>query len=276
MLPAIGIALRDQNRDCLDDSSINAVELTVDSSAGPLKFENNLRTDGFDVVSVYARRLCIATAEPVCRSCLDSLKAIADRNGAHSIAGRLGFDADVSLDAASQVRSPRFADTVCRTVDSLHRIFGRTRFYLENCAGLDLTADVLSRILEQTGCGWMLDVTSVYADAKNVGYDAYDFIAEVLPAATRVQMHLSGGDFDKRAGQYRDSHSHAVPEEVWSLYRHALVLGGHKTQAVFIERDLNFPGSEGWRNEVLHARFLAERVNCRQRMMRSSGMARRA
>jgi uncharacterized protein (UPF0276 family) len=204
------------------------------------------------------------------------LKAIADQNGAHSIAGRLAFDTDASLDAVSAIRSPRFVDTVCRTVDSLQRIFGSTRFYLENCAGLNLTADVLSRILEKTGCGWMLDVTSVYADAKNLGYDAYDFIAEVLPAVTRVQMHLSGGDFDNRVGQYRDSHSHAVPEEVWSLYRHALVLGGHKTQAVFIERDRDFPSSDGWRNEVRHARFLAERVHCRQRMMRSSAMARRA
>jgi uncharacterized protein len=276
MLPAIGIAIRDQNRDCLNDASINAGEITVDSTAGPLKFENHFRSDEFDVVSIYARRLCVATAEPVCRSCLDNLKAIADQNGAHSIAGRLGFDTDVSIDAVSVLRSPRFVDTVCRTVDSLHRIFGRTRFFLENCAGLALTADVLAQILEKAGCGWMLDVTSVYTDSRNLGYDPYDFIAEVLPAATRVQIHLSGGDFDKRAGEYRDTHSQSVPEEVWSLYRHALVLGGHKTQAVFIERDRNFPASEGWRNEVRHARFLAERVHCRQRMMRSSAVARRA
>jgi uncharacterized protein len=276
MLPAIGIAIRDQNRDCLNDSSINAAEITVDSSAGPLKFENHVRSAEFDVVSIYARSLCVATAEPVCRRCLDNLKAIADQNGAHSIAGRLGFDGDVPLDAANATRSPRFIDTVSRTVDSLHHIFGRTRFFLENCAGLALTADALSQILERTGCGWMLDVTSVYTDSRNLGFDPYDFIAEVLPAATRLQMHVSGGDFDNRAGEYKDSHSQPVPEEVWSLYRHALVLGGHKTQAVFIERDRDFPASEGWRNEVRHARFLAERVHCRQRMMRSSAVARRA
>ena len=38
-----------------------------------------------------------------------------------------------------------------------------------------------------------------------------------------------------------------------------LDLGG-KTDAVFIERDQNFPDEQGWRDEVRHVRRIAEEV----------------
>ena len=83
---------------------------------------------------------------------------------------------------------------------------------------------------------------------------------EVTTAARRVEMHLAGGFLDARTGQYVDSHSEPVPEPVWDLYRFALTLGKGRVDAVFIERDQNFPDEAGWRAEVRRARRVAEEV----------------
>jgi uncharacterized protein (UPF0276 family) len=70
-------------------------------------------------------------------------------------------------------------------------------------------------------------------------------------------MHLSGGYFDPEANLYMDSHSEPIPEEVWGLYAQALALGRGRVDAVFIERDANYPDESGWRGEVRRARRIA-------------------
>ena len=121
-------------------------------------------------------------------------------------------------------------------------------------------AEFLWRVLRNTGCGWLLDVTNVYANATNFGFNPYDFITEVMPAAERVQIHLAGGFFDEQAGMYIDSHSEPIPPAVWDLYHHALGQGPRKIDTVFLERDQNFPDERGWRSEIRKVRASAEEV----------------
>ena len=157
-------------------------------------------------------------------------------------------------------------DATSRNVDLIQDYFGDTRFYLENIAYLfqfdgEMTeAEFLKKVLERTGCGWLLDVTNVYANAINFGYDAYEFIEEVMPVADAVQMHLAGGYWDEKAEMYIDSHSHPIPKDVFKLYRRSLELAGDKCNAVFIERDQEFPDEAGWRSEVRQVREIAEEI----------------
>jgi uncharacterized protein (UPF0276 family) len=74
-------------------------------------------------------------------------------------------------------------------------------------------------------------------------------------------MHLAGGFFDDSVNRYIDSHSEPIPDTVWHLYRFALQQAGDKVDAVFIERDQNFPADAGWRNEIRQARRIAEEVS---------------
>ena len=103
-------------------------------------------------------------------------------------------------------------------------------------------------------------MTNVYANSVNFRFDPYQFIAQVMPSAPRVQMHLAGGFFDDKVNRYIDSHSEPIPDTVWNLYRFALQQAGDKTDAVFIERDQDFPNDAGWRNEIRQARRIAEEV----------------
>ncbi len=57
-----------------------------------------------------------------------------------------------------------------------------------------------------------------------------------------------------------DSHSRPVPDEVWGLYLQALELGRGKVDAVFIERDQDFPDDAGWRAEFRRAHGIAQAV----------------
>jgi uncharacterized protein (UPF0276 family) len=271
MLPAIGYGIRRENRPFLNDPSINATEITLEHADDPLRVDNFLGRLAFEYVSVHALELSVASPQPPPRIYLDTLKAIAEENGARAVSDHLGF----TRDAPNGVGMGHFAppaytldalDATCRNIDLIQREFGDLPFYLENIAylfrfrGTMSEAEFLTRVLEKTGCGWLLDVTNVHANATNHGFDAYEFISTVMPSARRVQMHLAGGFLDEESGVYIDSHSEPVPDAVWDLYRHALTAGRGKVDAVFIERDDNYPDEAGWRGEARQTRRIAEEV----------------
>lgn len=271
MLPAIGYAIREQNRPILDDPAINAAEITFERADDPLRIDRYVQEHDFDYVSVHALKLSVGSPEPPGRNYLDALRAIADENGAASVSDHLGF----TRDGHNGVEMGHFApmpwtaealDATCRNIDLIQRHFDPLHFYIENIAYLFQFAGTMSeqeflrRVLQSTGCGWLLDVTNVYANARNFGYDPFEFIAGVMPIPQRVQMHLAGGFWDEKAEMYIDSHSHPVPDEVWTLYRFALEQGRGKIDAVFIERDQDFPDEAGWRGDVRRTREIAEEV----------------
>ena len=62
--PAIGYAIREQNRPILDDLNINAAEITFERADDPLRIDKYIRDQDFDHVSVHALKLSPASAEP--------------------------------------------------------------------------------------------------------------------------------------------------------------------------------------------------------------------
>lgn len=271
MTPAIGYAIREQNRPILDDPAINAAEITFERADDPLRVDRYIRDLDFDHVSVHALKLSPGSPEAPNRKYLEALRAIAMENGADSVSDHLGFtrDGDDGVEMGHFAPPPwtqSALDATCRNVDHIQAFLGDTRFYLETIAylftfdGTMTEAEFLKDVLKRTGCGWLLDVTNVYANARNFGFNAFDFISDVIPHAERVQMHLAGGYLDEATGMYIDSHSHAVPDEVWELYRFALWQGVGRVDAVFIERDQDFPDAAGWRAEIRQARAIAEQI----------------
>lgn len=272
MPPFIGYALREQNRTVVaDEPAVNAVEITFERADDPLRTDRYLGDAELDYVSVHALKLSPGSPDPPARRYLDSIKSIALENDAASISDHLGFtrdgDGGVEMGHFAPVPCTHAAlDVVCRNVDHIQHFFYPLHFYLENIAylfrleGTLSEADFLGRVFRRTGCGWLLDVTNVYANSVNFRFDPYQFIAQVMPSAPRVQMHLAGGFFDDSVNRYIDSHSEPIPDTVWHLYRFALQQAGDKVDAVFIERDQNFPADAGWRNEIRQARRIAEEV----------------
>ena len=257
-------------RAVLSNPLLNAVEITFERADDPLRLDRYLGQLEFDYVSVHALKLSVGSPDPPSDDYLRAIGEIAGENGAASISDHLGFTRDghggVELGPFSPLPPTQDAlDAVSRNVDLIQSYFGPLRFFLENIAylfrmeGTMSEMDFLSRILRRTGCGWLMDVTNIYANARNFGFNAYDFVAEVAPAASRLQMHLSGCDYDEQTGLYIDSHAHSIPEPVWDLYWYALEEFGEKVDAIFIERDQNFPDNDGdWGREIRKARKIVD------------------
>lgn len=272
--PAIGLALWEENRPVLSDSLLNAVEITFERIDDPLRLGRCLGELNIGYVSVHALKLSPASPDPPTRAYLDALRALAEENGAIAVSDHLGFtrDGDDGVEIGHFAPPPftiAALDATCRNLDLIQDYFCGLPFYLENIAslfhfrGTMSEAEFLTRVLERTGCGWLLDVTNLYANARNHGYDASDFLRQVVPTARRLQIHLSGGYYDAEAGLYLDSHSRPVPDDVWDLYRQALELGRGKVDAVFIERDQDFPDRAGWLAELCRAHEIAQAVEAK-------------
>jgi uncharacterized protein (UPF0276 family) len=271
MTPPIGYALRDENRPFTDDPNWSAVEIDFQRANHPLRVAPYLSGTSFGYVSVHALELSVSSPDPPVDRFLDELIEVARENGALAITDHLGFTHGQrgGAGAGHVMTAPldeTSLDATCRNIDLIQHRFAPFIFYLENLAhffvlrGTMREATFFTRLLKRTGCGLLLDVTNAYANQRNYGVSAAEFIREVVAAAPRIQMHLAGGFYDPARRRYFDSHSEPIPEEVWDLYRVALSEGRGKVDAVFIERDWNFPDANGWHSELVRARAIFEEV----------------
>jgi hypothetical protein len=275
MVPVIGFGLRPENRELLRDPSARpAVEITLENADDPLRVDRFLGAGRPAYVSIHSLELSLSSPVPPPLDYVDTLIGIAEENGATAVSDHLGFTRDSSgKHGMGHFAPPPFSADALRAtrrnVEWMQNKLSGLPFFVENIAYFFplskamSEAEFLRRLLEDTGCGWLLDVTNLYANAFNHGYDARAFLEEVMPAAPSVQIHLAGGFVDEKTRFYIDSHSEPVPEPVWDLYAYALKLGRGKVEAAFIERDDNFPDKQGWLDELDHSRRIALSVEGR-------------
>lgn len=276
MIPAIGLAICGWNRHTpspphVEDPAMNAVEIDLENLDDPLPVARYVRPRDFDLVSVHSLRLSLAEPEIASRRHLQTLKAIALENGAQSISHRLALLPDRPGSASKETdgrrsRRESIANT-CRNVEAVQRQLGKVHFFLETATGDERCPSELgrpasvSKVLAKTGCGWLLDVTRLYVDSLNSGQSAYDWVEEVLPAASRLQMHLTGLAFDERSEQFVESSSHPIPEPVLELYQFVLEVALDKTDAVFVRRDRKRVSDAESSAELRSVREIAEGVS---------------
>ena len=131
-------------------------------------------------------------------------------------------------------------------------------FLLENITyyfqipGAEMTEwEFISRILESSDCGMLLDLNNLYINAKNHNYDAYEFLNSV-PLERVVEIHLAGGLL--REGLYVDTHGHSINEKVWEYLE--FVCRRANVRGIVLERDQNFPPFEELLTELQRAKLI--------------------
>ncbi|HWC27904.1 MAG TPA: DUF692 domain-containing protein [Solirubrobacteraceae bacterium] len=97
-------------------------------------------------------------------------------------------------------------------------------------------ATFVRELVERTGALLLLDVSNLFANAHNHGYDARDAL-ERLPLERIAYVHVGGGRF--RAGVYHDTHADPVVAGVLRLVEELLALTD--VPGVLLERDDDFP-----------------------------------
>lgn len=115
-------------------------------------------------------------------------------------------------------------------------------------------AQFLGELVDRTGCGLLLDVTNLYTNAVNHGYDLEAFLDDA-PLENVVQLHFTGGEW---AGDVLvDSHSAATPEEVWQLMEE--VVSKAPVKGILLERDEKIPPLAELLPEIARAREIGRR-----------------
>lgn len=102
-------------------------------------------------------------------------------------------------------------------------------------------AEFLAELHRQTGCGLLLDINNLYVNHINLGEDCSAFLA-ALPAEAIGEIHLAGystRQFADGSQLLVDTHSQAVHEGVWALYREAIARFGPRP--TLIEWDIDIP-----------------------------------
>ena len=137
-------------------------------------------------------------------------------------------------------------DHFCERVTQVQEILGR-RILIENPSSYLRYRhstipewEFLLAVSERSGAGLLLDINNVYVSARNLGFDAVEYLA-YLPGDAIEEVHLGGHTVKSFAeGELLiDDHGSAVCDEVWQLYIQAIQRWGIKP--TIIEWDTNLP-----------------------------------
>lgn len=133
-------------------------------------------------------------------------------------------------------------DVFVRNIDRLQARLKR-KILLENISAyvrfrneIMSEAELLTELVNRTGCGLLLDVNNLYVNQLNHGLDARAEIAR-LPLAAVEEIHVAG--FEVFAQGVIDTHGAPIHPVVSDLLDWTLVQTGPKP--VLLERDTNLP-----------------------------------
>lgn len=148
----------------------------------------------------------------------------------------------------------RIAANIACTQDALNRPIAieNPSHYLRFDAHEWDEIDFLRELARRTGCTLLLDINNVHVSARNLGFQAGEWL-ERFPAALVTEIHLAGHSRDPMLGEALliDSHDEPVAPEVWALYRRFVERAGPRP--TLIERDGNVPAFDEMMRERHHA-----------------------
>ena len=199
-------------------------------------------------VALHGTTLSIGSTDPLDRSYLARLRALADRTQPVWVSDHLAW---ASLDGRELELLPlpyteECLDHFVARVAAVQEALGPTPLLLENPATyLEFTTstipewEFLAAVAQRTGCGILLDLTNLAISAANHGFDPIAYLMGLPPGAV-WQIHLAG---HRRGGALAiDTHGGPVDPEVWSLYGRALARFGRVS--TIVEWDTDVPPLE--------------------------------
>ncbi len=210
-------------------------------------------------VILHGVSLGIASAKPLDLDYLQKLKALGELTKTEYITDHLcwtvahGVHHHDLLPFPYTEKNARFiAEKAKQVQDFLGRPFG-----LENLSSYvtfktsEMSEwDFYNRIIDLSGCHYMLDINNIFVSAINHGFDPKEYLAEIRWNKV-LQCHIAGHTL-RDDGSLLDTHDQNVRDEVWELYQHAWKLsGGFRT---LLERDGNIPDFPIVHAEALRAR----------------------
>jgi uncharacterized protein len=240
-----GVGLRDRHATqiLVDDPPLDWLEIISENymiPGGPqLRLLDRLR-ERYPIV-MHGVSLSIASTGQPDDGYLLALKALADRLQPCWISDHLcwtGVNGRNLHDLLPIPYTQEALDHIAQRVDRTQDVLGRA-LILENVSAYvrfhqsEMTEwEFIDELTRRTGCWLLLDISNVYINAFNHGFDPHVFL-ERVPADRVVQFHLAG--HRDNGTHLVDTHDQPVSEVVWDLYATALRRFG--PVSTMIERD---------------------------------------
>jgi uncharacterized protein len=261
----IGIGWRPELALAIDRMpDLDFVEVTADNVAArnlPQALVS-LRARGVPV-AVHSIGLSVGGAEVIDPERLDEVARLAAVLEAPVVSEHVAFVRAGGMEAGHLLPVPRTQDAISVIAENVLAIKGRfpMPLALENIATLvDWPAgeweepEFLTKLLDATDCQFLFDVSNLFANAGNHGWDAIAYL-ERLPLDRLAYVHVGGGIV--RGALYHDTHAHVVGEGPLGLLEE--LCARVEPPAVMLERDDNFPSEQDLRAELDSLRAAVER-----------------
>ncbi|MFZ5471310.1 MAG: DUF692 domain-containing protein [Myxococcota bacterium] len=197
-------------------------------------------------VVLHGLSLSLGGAEPVDVRRLDALARLAEATGACLVSEHAAFVRAGGKEAGHLLPLPRNAPALEALVENVRRAQAvlPVPLAIENIAsliewpGAEMDEpEFLSELVTATGCGLLVDVANLYANALNGGFSGYEWL-DAIPQGRIAYVHLAGGT--RRGGLYHDTHAHPLPSGSLDLLAHL----GPRARGFMLERDANFPPAD--------------------------------
>lgn len=204
-------------------------------------------------VVLHGIALGMASTSPVDPKRLAKMARLVEQVRPEAWSEHLAFVRAGEIEIGHLAAPPRTSSTIEATAGNLdlaRRMVG-TLPLVENIATLiDPPAsdfdepEWLSRTIEASGAGLLLDLHNLYANSLNFGIDAGDFLVR-LPLERVHMVHISGGKVIGEEGERRllDDHLHDPPDPVYGLLT-KLAERCPNPLTVILERDGSYPAME--------------------------------
>ena len=222
---------------------------------------------------VHGLGLSLGTPGPLDRETLESFARVVEIADPEWISEHISFTRtqDVDLGHLNPLRPDKNnADLVADHAREVSERCGKP-IILENITShLKLQGELsetefLNRLCEKADCGLILDVTNLYVNAKNHGFDPRSWLRDIEPKRI-VQLHVVG--YTKHQGHWEDYHAEPIQDDLRELI--ADVCAYAPVRAVIIERDSHFPPVAELAQELATLRNMLENHGTDQRARTTS------
>ncbi|MFT6006736.1 MAG: hypothetical protein ACI9SX_001716, partial [Pseudoalteromonas tetraodonis] len=209
-------------------------------------------------IALHGVSMSIGSTDPLNLDYLNKLKLLANDIQAKWVSDHLCWTGIFGANSHDLLPLPLNNAVLRHVVSRVHKVqevLGRP-LILENPSTYISFADTsmeepvfFKELVEQTGCGLLLDVNNVYVSCFNDGADPIKYL-EDFPFDHVVQMHLAG---HQHCGTHIiDTHDQPVCNAVWELYR--LAWQQTKQASTLLEWDGDVPSFEQVHKEALRAK----------------------
>ncbi len=263
----IGLGFREQFRAdiFLNQDKIDFLEITTDhylDAKAAKREELKLLKEHFSLIP-HSLELSLGSAEGIDESYLEKVAELVEFVQPEWFSDHLCFTKSGGVKIGHLAPVPYTREAVKIFVKNISHVKKRikTPLILENITYLvrfpssEMSeSEFIKTILEETDCGLLLDVTNLYINSQNFGFDWRKFLDEI-PLERVVQLHFVGSH--RNGKRLIDAHANRTEKEIWEVFRE--VCARCDVNGAILERDENFPPFSEILDEIETAKTLSKR-----------------